>query len=116
MATTTPIQSVTDEEDQLIVREITSVGMTTQHSSQQQQPQEPESTWAAYPEKYVEYVEVAGKFLRAVFDEKQLVDDLQGHADLQQRFDLALSECLVMLKEIGKKVTEARQASECTRP
>jgi len=59
-----------------------------------------------YPENYVEYVEEAAGFLRAVFNKKPLLDDLKPHPDFQQRFELALSECLVMLKEIGKRVTE----------
>lgn len=68
----------------------------------------PPSPWAAYPENDVEYAEEAGAFLRRVFNKKQLVDDLKGHPDFQQRFELALSECLVMLKEIGKRVTQGR--------
>jgi len=67
---------------------------------------------APYPEKYVEYVEEGGTYLRAVFTKKQLVEDLRGHPDLQQRFELALSECLVMLKEIGKQVTQSRESDE----
>jgi len=47
-----------------------------------------------------------------VFNKKQLVDDLKDHPDLQQRFDLALSECLVMLKEIGKRVTQGREGQD----
>ncbi|MGQ0503726.1 MAG: hypothetical protein ACT4TC_00245 [Myxococcaceae bacterium] len=113
--TTSPVRSVDEERDRGIVTSITSAASLAVADSQQQpartyvrpvQPAPPESEWAPYPEDYVERVEIAAKLLRSAYQKRNLVEDLKARSELLERFQLGLSECFLMLKAMGGKMTE----------
>ena len=58
-----------------------------------------------YPEDYVIRVERAAQHLSAAYDCTSLVGDLARSPDLMQRFQVALSECLLKVSALGNRVT-----------
>lgn len=117
-ATTSPVQSVEEEQDRGILTSITSAIALA--NGDQQQPartsvgeaarrQQRESEWAPYPENFVEHVEIAASLLRSVYWRKLLLEDLRARPELLERFQVALSECLLMIKEVGGRLVEGRR-------
>lgn len=111
--TTSPIRSVEEERDRSIVTAITTrenlarTGAETAaapRTSVRAPRKEETSTWAPYPEDHVEYVELASRLLRAAYQKRGLLTDMAAHPHLCDRFELALSECFLMLKGIGGKM------------
>lgn len=124
--TTSPIQSVEEERDRSVVTAITTrtslartdaaTAASPRTSVRAARREEKESsTWAPYPEDHVEYVELASRLLRAAYQKRGLLTDLAAHPQLCERFELALSECFLMLKGIGGKMASEGSASKAQR-
>jgi hypothetical protein len=56
-----------------------------------------------YPEDYVIRIERAAQHLSAGYDRTSLVEDLARFPDLMQRFQVALSECLLKVHALGSR-------------
>jgi len=59
-----------------------------------------------YPEDHVAELEVAASYLRRAYRKRELLDDLEAHGALKDRFEVALSECALMLQALGRRVRE----------
>ena len=57
-----------------------------------------------YPEDLVMRVERAAQHLSAAYDRTTLIADVARSADLLQRFQVALSECLLKVHALGERV------------
>jgi hypothetical protein len=110
---TSPILAVERERNPILVQTITAAaammvtgGSRLARADQVSQgaadrPRPMTSADFPYPEDYVIRIERAAQHVSAAYDRTSLVDDLAGHPDLLQRFQVALGECLLKVHALG---------------
>jgi hypothetical protein len=113
---TSAILDVERESNPILVRTITAAAAITvtggsrpagvdQTADETDRPYRMTSADFAYPEDYLIRVERAAQHLSAAYDRTSLVDDLARLPDLMQRFQVALSECLLKVHALGVRAT-----------
>jgi hypothetical protein len=116
--TTSPVEAVTQERDQRLVRAVTQVTTTKvqpersdEHSrakamvtGQARQTSNEPKQQTTYPESHVEYAEEAAAYLRAVVRKERLFDDAAVDSLLYNRLQLALSNCALLLEQLRHRL------------
>lgn len=108
---TSPVIRVALEVDESIVRAMTA----TAGQSSRMKPAAPQRAVFGsypppqrrpeYPEDHVEGLEYAAAWLRKLYEKRELVEDLQNHPDLLDRFHVALADCQTRLSGLVNRAS-----------